>query len=175
MAHLLISDPLCRPIQILARGDHWWYTCLFDPRGRPTVSASSDHCCCTCRPSPLFKTKQISNKNNVRYWRDCGSGRVDHWWQLSCYIFLAACTMSHYIDRLLDKIYKPWRFQRKRLWNGKRITKIKSETSENLWKQQKIGLRTFHPLLFLTIMINFSIFISYIVYFYYFYLFLLLL
>ena len=39
----------------------------FDPRGRPTVTADSDHCFRTCRPfgrtsvlpSPLFKTKQI--------------------------------------------------------------------------------------------------------------------
>ena len=37
------------------------------------------------RPSPLYQTKQISSENNVRHWRDCGSGRVDHWWHLSCY------------------------------------------------------------------------------------------
>ena len=37
------------------------------------------------RPSPLFKTKQMSSENNFHYWRgDCGSGRVDHWWHLSC-------------------------------------------------------------------------------------------
>ena len=50
-----------------------------DPRGRPTVT---DHCFCTCRPfdrpSPLFKTKQISSENNVHYWPDGGPGRVDH-------------------------------------------------------------------------------------------------
>ena len=38
------------------------------------------------RPSvPLFKTKQISSENNVRYWQDCGSDQVDHWWHLSCF------------------------------------------------------------------------------------------
>ena len=37
------------------------------------------------RPSPLVKTKQISSENNVHYWLDCGSGQVDHWWQLSCW------------------------------------------------------------------------------------------
>ena len=31
------------------------------------------------------KTKQ--SDNNVRYWGDCGSGRVDHWWHLSCYYY----------------------------------------------------------------------------------------
>ena len=38
-------------------------TQLFDPRGRPTVSAGNDHCFCTCRPfarsSPLFKSKRM--------------------------------------------------------------------------------------------------------------------
>ena len=43
---------------------------------RTTVSTS-------VRLSPLFKIKQISSENNVHYWRDCGSGRVDHWWHLS--------------------------------------------------------------------------------------------
>ena len=55
---------------------------IIDPQGRPTVTVGSDHCFCTCRPfvrlSPLFKTKQNLSKNNVRYWLDCGFGRVDH-------------------------------------------------------------------------------------------------
>ena len=49
------------------------------------MTAGSDHCFCTCYPvvrlsvrPPLFKTKQISSENNVHYWKDCGSGRVDH-------------------------------------------------------------------------------------------------
>ena len=51
---------------------------FFDPRGRPTVTAGSDHCLCTCYPSvPTFqnhlaKQKQISSVNNVHYWRVCG-------------------------------------------------------------------------------------------------------
>ena len=37
------------------------------------------------RPSPLFKSsKTKTTENDGRYWRDCGSGRVDHWWHLSC-------------------------------------------------------------------------------------------
>ena len=44
---------------------------FFDPRGRPTShDTGSNHCFRTSRPSPLFKTKQISSKNNVRYWRE---------------------------------------------------------------------------------------------------------
>ena len=41
-----------------------------DPRGRPTVTAGSDHCFShksSVRPSSLFKTKQLSSENNVRY------------------------------------------------------------------------------------------------------------
>ena len=38
----------------------------FDPLGRPTVTAGSDHCFCTCRTyvcsSLLFKTKQFQAK-----------------------------------------------------------------------------------------------------------------
>ena len=26
----------------------------------------------------------FQSENNVRYWQDCGSNRVDHWWHLSC-------------------------------------------------------------------------------------------
>ena len=46
-----------------------------DPQSRPAVIIVFAH---VVRPSPLFKTKQISSRNKVRYWRDCGSGRVDH-------------------------------------------------------------------------------------------------
>ena len=56
---------------------------FIDPLDRPTISAGRNNCFRTCRPSvrpPHFsksgKIKQ--SENNVRYWRDCGSGRVDH-------------------------------------------------------------------------------------------------
>ena len=66
---------------------------LIDPLGSLTVTAGRDNCFCTCRPSvPLSvrlshfskssKTKQ--SENYVRYWRDFGSGWVDHWWHLFC-------------------------------------------------------------------------------------------
>ena len=35
------------------------------------------------RFSKSSKTKQISSENNVHNLRDCGYGRVDHWWHLS--------------------------------------------------------------------------------------------
>ena len=43
-------------------------------------SAGSDHVFThVVRPfSKSCKTKQISSENYVHYWRDCGSGRVDH-------------------------------------------------------------------------------------------------
>ena len=50
-----------------------------DPQSRPVVVIVFAHVVRSyVRPSPIFKTKQISNENNVHYWRDCGSGRVDH-------------------------------------------------------------------------------------------------
>ena len=49
-----------------------------DPQSRLVVIIVFAHVVRPVRPSPLFKTKQISSENKVRYWRDCGSGRVDH-------------------------------------------------------------------------------------------------
>ena len=56
---------------------------LIDPRGRPTVTAGSDHyfsswCLCPSHFSKSRKRKQTSSENSHCYWRDCGSGRVDH-------------------------------------------------------------------------------------------------
>ena len=47
-----------------------------DPLGQPTVTAG----CPSIRQSLLLKIyqKQKQSENNVRYWRDYGSGRVDH-------------------------------------------------------------------------------------------------
>ena len=36
--------------------------------------------------SKLCKTNQFSSENSDRYWRDCGSGREDHWWHLSSFL-----------------------------------------------------------------------------------------
>ena len=64
---------------------------IIDPRDRPTVTASSDHYFCTwCSSNLTFQNlaeKQPSSKNSDCYWRDRGSGRVDHWWH-SCLGFL---------------------------------------------------------------------------------------
>ena len=56
----------------------------FDPLGQPTVTGCRDNCFRTCCPSHFSKsskTKPISSENNVHYWRDCGSGLVDHFLQ----------------------------------------------------------------------------------------------
>ena len=34
------------------------------------------------RFSKSSKAKQISSEDNAHYWRDCGYGRLDHWWHL---------------------------------------------------------------------------------------------
>ena len=61
---------------------------IFDPLGRPTITAGSDHYfrtwCLYFRPSirqylaKSRKTKQFSSEISDRYWRYCGSGRGDH-------------------------------------------------------------------------------------------------
>ena len=59
---------------------------FFDPLGgRPTFTAGRNHCFCTSLPHPYVlrphfskSSKTTQSENNVRYWRDCGSGRVDH-------------------------------------------------------------------------------------------------
>ena len=67
-----------------------------DPLGRLTVTV---HCFFhmsfrmsvrTCVPTfqNLVKQKKNSSENNVFYWRDYRSGRVDHWWHLSCMLLL---------------------------------------------------------------------------------------
>ena len=39
----------------------------------------------------------LSKQNNVRYWRDCGSGHVDYWWHLSCLpLFLVENLINEY-------------------------------------------------------------------------------
>ena len=59
----------------------WCSLCcsLFDPLGRPT-----DYCPYVRTSVPTFQTKQTSGENNYHYWWDCGSGREDHWWHMSC-------------------------------------------------------------------------------------------
>ena len=40
---------------------------IFDPLGQATVPAGRDH-----------NFSNLAKENNIRYWRNCGSGRVDH-------------------------------------------------------------------------------------------------
>ena len=43
------------------------------------------------RPHFLKSSKTKQSENNARYWRDCGSGWVDHWWHLS-----SSCCVSNF-------------------------------------------------------------------------------
>ena len=57
------------------------YELFVGPLGQPKVMASRDDCFRTCCPSVRPHCSNLENKtteNNVRYWRDHGSGRVDH-------------------------------------------------------------------------------------------------
>ena len=46
-------------------------------------------------PSPLCRSSKTKQSENiVRYWRDCGSGRVDHWWHLSCLYFYSLSAIN---------------------------------------------------------------------------------
>ena len=62
-----------------------------DPQSRPVVITIFARGVCTSvrlSVQPHFskssKTKQLSSENSDRYWMDCGCGRGDHWWHLSC-------------------------------------------------------------------------------------------
>ena len=68
--------------------------CYIDPLGRPTIEAGSDNYFCTCPYVRNFKSSKT--KQNIDcFWRDYGSGRVDHWWLLSCkYSFLTVSSAS---------------------------------------------------------------------------------
>ena len=84
---------------------------LIDPLDRPTIPAGSDHCFHKCLPSVHLsvrphlskscKTKQSSSENSDPYCRECGYGRVDHWWHLFCtYFILDAVSLDHRRNRM---------------------------------------------------------------------------
>ena len=58
------------------------YTILADPRvdslSRPVVITIFASVNCLSIPTFQNLAKQSSSKNSDRYWRECGSGRVDH-------------------------------------------------------------------------------------------------
>ena len=81
----------------------FFFLSCIDPHGRPTVTVGSDRWFHICCPSvcPHFskssKTKQTySSENNVHYWPDWGSCRVDHWWRLSCFSFCSSPISRHH-------------------------------------------------------------------------------
>ena len=98
-----------------------------DPLGQPKVTAGRDHCfrtyfqsvCPSVRPH-FSNLENKPTENNVRYWRDYGSGRVDHWWHLSCILYVClplvqslpisflAISMSTFTVHILLIVYRIW-------------------------------------------------------------------
>ena len=55
---------------------------------------------------PTFKTEQISSENNVRYWRDCGSGRVDHGNQRRIIFLFVWKLLSVYVQNTCNSTFQ---------------------------------------------------------------------
>ena len=83
------ADPLSLPIMVTI------FTLVVRPFVRPHVSKSA-------------RTKQI--ESNVRYWRDCGSGQVDHGWHL-IFFFFACSGARNKRTYIIVKAKKLWRPQ----------------------------------------------------------------
>ena len=81
------------------------HVCLFshcDPLGRPTVVITIfTHVRPSVRPSTFFKISGRQNyfQNSDCYKRDCESGRVDHWWHLSC---------TYYVWKMMIFWWRKW-------------------------------------------------------------------
>ena len=78
------------PIKTHGRGIkfHFWFMKLFVNWSTvtPVVIMVFTHVVCTSvrpRSSKSRKTKQSEHNVLFSLWRNCGSGRVDHWWHLS--------------------------------------------------------------------------------------------
>ena len=50
------------------------------------------------RPFQIKKNK--ATENNIRYWRDYGSGRVDHWWHQSCLVYFCWTYCYEWLDEM---------------------------------------------------------------------------
>ena len=64
-----------------------------NPKSRPVGIIVFAH---VVRPYVRLHFSNLEKQNNRNYWRDCGSGRVDHWWLLPCAYIL------HYSIKLLS-------------------------------------------------------------------------
>ena len=78
---------------------------IIDPQTRPVVIIILAQISVRSSVRPHFskyrKPKQTSRENNDRYWWDCGSGRGDHWWHMSCSFFIS---YPKNVERLADKL-----------------------------------------------------------------------
>ena len=90
-----IAETICLGTEIICLLIIGKYSVIFDQRGRPTVTAGIDHyfhtwCQYVCpvhTSQNLAKQNKFQNVNSDRYWRDCESGLVDHWWHTCLEIF----------------------------------------------------------------------------------------
>ena len=58
-----------------------------------------------------------TTEHNGRYWRDCGSGRVDHWWHLSCWSTMPTTVPAgsdHYFHTDCPSVHPSQNFKIKR-------------------------------------------------------------
>ena len=117
---------------------------LVDPLGQPSVMADRDHCFRTYRPSVSIFSKSSKiqqSENNDHYWRDCGSGRVDHWWLLSCndlrcawmkFSFLILIIFHLKIKR--EKLHTPLNYLAS-LTKCTQLSRVVMAKSQNIWNR----------------------------------------
>ena len=68
---------------------------FIDPRGQPTVTANSDHYFHTSTFQKLAKQNNFQVRIVIASGRDCGSGRGDHWWHMSCFLYYYYIELHH--------------------------------------------------------------------------------
>ena len=84
-----------------------------DPQSRQPVVITifARVVCLSVRPSfrpsvttfqNLSKQKKSSSKHSDPYWRDCGSGRVDHWWH-ACLVMYTSVLVSFLVETVRKK------------------------------------------------------------------------
>ena len=121
-----------------------------NPQSRPVVIIVFAHVVrLYVRPS-LFKTKQNSNESNVRYWRDCVSGRVDHWWH-TCIVQIKSEKPDAIATKIsmIHSVRTPSHKQRN-VWNNDRALTLTYQDSKCLLFRLR-GFDVTHFFLFLTL------------------------
>ena len=127
---------------IPAGSDHYFHTCC-RPSVRPYV-------CRHFSNSKYLINKRIKiiiKKNNYRYWRDCCSGRGDHWWHTCICIFFFFQAFNSFNSRGNLQYNKG-------LWNGSSYggqrhqpwhRRQQTQQQQQLQKQQELNKCTQQP------------------------------